>query len=227
MGTHSDQWNDSHERGDNHTFFPREEVVKFLNRFVRKKLSPYKFIDHLQARKEFSYLRGLDYGCGIGRMTVLMEEFGIDSIGVDISETAIALAKQFYPDSKAKFLLSNGTCIPFGDNYFDVVLCEGVLDSMSRNCANTVIHELERVTSSYLFASFIKGSGLDYPKESDGDVTVESQHEYGTIQSYYTMDGIEHLIQKTRFIIKWIELHTSVDLLNNMSSRYHVVFEKL
>ena len=38
-------------------------------------------------------LKGLDYGCGIGRNTVLMEEFNIESKGVDISQEAIEKAK--------------------------------------------------------------------------------------------------------------------------------------
>lgn len=30
-------------------------------------------------------LKGLDYGCGIGRQTLLLKEFGINAYGIDIS----------------------------------------------------------------------------------------------------------------------------------------------
>jgi hypothetical protein len=32
-----EEWDESYNRQENFIFFPKEEVVKFLNRFVRKK----------------------------------------------------------------------------------------------------------------------------------------------------------------------------------------------
>jgi 2-polyprenyl-3-methyl-5-hydroxy-6-metoxy-1,4-benzoquinol methylase len=95
------KWDESYDRNENHTLYPKEEVVKFLNRFVRKKLGDNKFIDILMTDRE--KLRGLDCGCGIGRMTMLLNEFNIDSYGVDISKVAIQKAKELFPVLSNKF----------------------------------------------------------------------------------------------------------------------------
>ena len=37
------KWNESYDRYENYIFYPKEEVVKFLNRFVRKKIGDNNF----------------------------------------------------------------------------------------------------------------------------------------------------------------------------------------
>ncbi len=37
MEPYSKQWEESYARQENFIFYPKEEYVKFLNRFVRKK----------------------------------------------------------------------------------------------------------------------------------------------------------------------------------------------
>ena len=32
------EWEESYERGENNILYPQEEVVRFLNRYIRKKL---------------------------------------------------------------------------------------------------------------------------------------------------------------------------------------------
>ena len=86
------EWEESYGKNDNFMYYPKEEVVKFINRFIRKKTSFTKYIDILQTGEN---LKALDFGCGIGRMTVLLHEFNIDGYGIDISENAISEAKKF------------------------------------------------------------------------------------------------------------------------------------
>ena len=63
-----DEWDASYQRGDNAIFYPKEEIVKFLNRFVRKKTGFNEFVDIFDFSKE---IRGLDYGCGMGRAKLI------------------------------------------------------------------------------------------------------------------------------------------------------------
>ena len=53
-------------------------------------------------------IRGLDYGCGIGRMTMLMHEFKIDSYGVDISKSALQKARELFPNLSENFTEVDG-----------------------------------------------------------------------------------------------------------------------
>ena len=40
-------WEESYKRKENFIFYPQAEVVKFLNRYIRKKISTNQFIDIL------------------------------------------------------------------------------------------------------------------------------------------------------------------------------------
>ncbi|MBN2519141.1 MAG: class I SAM-dependent methyltransferase, partial [Bacteroidales bacterium] len=46
---------------------------------------------HINGRK------ALDFGCGTGRSTRFLQQYGFDCIGVDISENMINKAKEFNP----------------------------------------------------------------------------------------------------------------------------------
>lgn len=52
------QWNESYARGENAIFYPHEEMVRFLNRFIRKRVSQHHFSDVIY--------RGDFYHSGIG-----------------------------------------------------------------------------------------------------------------------------------------------------------------
>jgi ubiquinone/menaquinone biosynthesis C-methylase UbiE len=90
---------------------------------------------HASAMEEFASLAGywqegdkvLDLGCGNGRFYDLVCQPGKDIkyFGVDNSAQLIALAKQQYP--LGQFILGDGLSLPFGDNFFDKVLCVAVL----------------------------------------------------------------------------------------------------
>jgi 2-polyprenyl-6-hydroxyphenyl methylase/3-demethylubiquinone-9 3-methyltransferase len=70
----------------------------------------------------------LDYGCGPG--SVLTGLRGIDikkSCGVDISETAIAYARQSFPAYRWKAIRA-GSPLPFADGSFDVVVSSEVIE---------------------------------------------------------------------------------------------------
>ena len=59
------KWEESYGRLENYIFYHQAEVVKFLNRFVRKRTGVNTFKDILTSGS--GKLRALDFGCGIGR----------------------------------------------------------------------------------------------------------------------------------------------------------------
>lgn len=38
------KWNDSYDRGENNILYPQPEIVKFLNRFIKKKLTTLEIL---------------------------------------------------------------------------------------------------------------------------------------------------------------------------------------
>lgn len=221
-----DSWEKSYSRKENFIFYPKEEVVKFLNRFVKKKGGVDSFQSHLGEEQK---LKALDLGCGIGRQTILFEEFGIEAYGVDISSNALQQAKElahsFGYDLSERLILLREVELPFEDNFFDIAISDSVLDSMAFEYALKYMQELNRTVKKLVYLNLISADATsDY---SAKDIVVEGDHEKGTIQSYYDETRIEKLIFNTDFRIKHLSKITIENLLNGTSgARFHVVLEK-
>ena len=68
----------------------------------------------------------LDVACGIGDWLALLKSRGSDVHGVDLSDRAIEICKQRFPDGD--FRVSPAERLPFGDGVFDLVSCLGSLE---------------------------------------------------------------------------------------------------
>lgn len=223
------KWEESYSRQENFMFYPKEEYVKFLNRFIRKRIGINKFVDVL----DFSNgVKALDFGCGIGRLTCLMKEFGIEAYGVDISNIAIKQAIELseylgFEDMKSKFHIIDGISIPFTENYFDITISEGVFDSMSFELAKQNMKEINRVTAKLAFISLISGDDSQHYREYRGEDIVKSEHEKGTIQSFFNAEKIRELIKDTNFKMKWCRLISEESIIDRYKyGRYYIVLEK-
>lgn len=227
-----EQWNASYTRGDNLALYPKEEVVKFLNRHVRKRTGPDTFRDVLPPRAGEQNLRGLDFGCGVGRMTVLLEEFGITAWGVDISDASLRVAHRLcdqsgFPKLKGRLLQVDGFTLPFEDGFFDLAIAAGVLDSMPFEAAQRAARELDRVTDRLLYVDLISGDNDRFHREYDGEEIVTHDVERGTVQSYFNWAKIGALFEPTRFRVRTARLITEQSVTDRFRySRYHVVLEK-
>lgn len=164
-----------------------------------------------------------------------MHEFQIQGYGIDISENAILQAKELLVSlgfDASRVLHYDGKRIPFEDDFFDFCISEGVLDSMPFELAKHCLKEIERVSQKYFYLSLIGQESaqlFNQIKEKDfkGEIIVQEQHEFGTIQSFFDLQKIQNLIEGTRFRIIWIEHIKHHNLLTQEEhSRYHLVLEK-
>ena len=113
------------------------------------------------------------------------------------------------------------------DSYFDISICESVIDSMHYNVAVKVIKELERVTDKLTFISFISGDDWEHYPEYSGEEIVQMEHEKDTIQSWYNWKKINDLISNTSFKIKFARLVTQESFIDRYKyGRYNVVLGK-
>jgi SAM-dependent methyltransferase len=91
----------------------------------------------------------LDIGCGTGFYTDLFRQIGYNSVGIDISQTAIEKARSKYPDSN--FGVADALNLPYDKEYFDVIFMFGcsVVNTDNLNKIDEVIkYLLEYVTDT-------------------------------------------------------------------------------
>jgi len=226
-GFRSSEWNESYKRGENYIFYPKEEVVKFLNRFVRKKVNLREYKDLIKLPKN---PRGLDLGCGIGVQSVLLSEFGFNTVGVDISDMAIKKAeeiKSFKNISNLEFKVLNKISLDFPKNYFDIAISDSVLDSMEFSFAREYMIQLDKVVSKIVYLNIISNESNETKLAED--VIVKTSHELNTIQSYYDYNRILELISDTDFKIIYLnksyKKNIESDIIDDI--RYNIVLSKL
>lgn len=101
----------------------------------------------------------LDYGCGAGYSTMLLDSWGYNVVGVDISTHMINSAKKKYPGLDFHHMKINE--LPFLDNSFDVVVSIFVLfDIPSLKLIETYASEAKRVLKEN--GIFIGITGSEY-----------------------------------------------------------------
>ncbi|MCG3137374.1 MAG: hypothetical protein HJJLKODD_01218 [Phycisphaerae bacterium] len=236
MSTYKDQWEESYQRGDNHMFYPKEEVVKFMNRYVRKRIGINQFKEVLLPPQEAgTLLRGMDYGCGIGRMAILMQEFGLEAYGTDISEKSITLARQLaehhgYPQMRERLTVGRGESIDYPDEFFDVIISEGVLDCMPHTTARKITGEISRVCKRLAYFSVDCGDNSEHYREYAGEEFFQNRNHTspGTMHNYYNWAKVQELLAGTRLNIRSAHMLIEQSVTSRfLHSRYYVIADKI
>lgn len=229
MELKTDEWNESYKRGDNFVFYPHEDIIRFISKYIKKRIGYNSYVNI----KEYTTIQKvLDFGCGIGRHVKLLDEFCLDAYGFDLSDEAIQTAKHLFMEQKLnhlidKVIVANITDLPYKNDNFDFMLSHGVLDSMPFNIAKLGLKELHRCLKKDGYMYFDLISSEDSSFDGTYNKLVSNSHELGTIQSYYDMTGISSLINDL-FVIEEIILNNKINInTNDTISRYHIVVKKV
>lgn len=228
-GLRREQWDKSYARCENHVFYPKQECVKFLNRYVRRKLGPGRYQDLLDFG---GVVRGLDLGCGLGGQVVLLDDFGLEAHGLDISAEAAARAREHVralgrPELAERIAAYDGLTLPFADGFFQVALCERVLDSMPFALARRLMAELDRVCTRYVHLTLVSGEHHPQGPDYDGEEEVDIAYERGTVQSYFSPAKLERLISGTGLSIIFARKITEESLAGEYRiAEFVIVLEK-
>lgn len=224
-----DAWEESYGRSENHVFYPSNEVVRFVARFLRRRVGLDKIVDVVDGAKG---AKVLDLGCGIGRNLVFGTEMGLEMYGSDLSETAVAIARtwlsrQIGTAADDRVVAVDGIRVPWADGFFDHAISESVLDSMPFETARTVTTEIARLVRSggYFYLDLISGDQTGKDADFDGEEIVTTRHEQDTIQSYFNRTKIDRLLG-AEFEIVSCALH-SIDDGKFRHGRWHVVARRV
>ena len=90
MKDFTNEWNSSYSKKDNFLFYPDDNIVRFISKYIKKKVG---FDEFVNSREFENTPKVLDFGCGIGRHVKLINDFKLDAYGFDLSKEAIKTAK--------------------------------------------------------------------------------------------------------------------------------------
>jgi len=135
--------------------------------------------------------RILDLGCATGWMTKMLSEIG-PAEGVDLSETAIAIAKSRFPG--IQYRAGDLYEISLASEPVDVVVCQEVIPHVSDQVL--LIRRIADVIKpgGYLIITAANKFVMDRVKDSDGLVGVGDEDPEDHIKKWLDMKGLKRLI---------------------------------
>ncbi len=164
-----------------------------------RELDDYRFekLDYLPRLVDFNGWRGrrvLEIGCGVGTDLARFARGGAEVTGVDISETALDLARQNFAASglKGDLRLEDGTRLPLDSESFDLVYCHGVLQYSADPAG--IVTEAHRVLApdgEAVFMVYNRRSWLSWMSRNLG---VGLEHGDAPVFQLYTINDIEKLL---------------------------------
>lgn len=231
MNNNKADWDKSYEKRDNFVFYPHEEVIRFVSKFIRKRIGLGEFQDIVHGKHG---VRVLDLGCGIGRHVVYCHEMGLEAYGVDLSDAAVEVARKWaiqkqLPDPEERIRQGDVRHLPWDDNFFDYAVSHGVLDSMPFEIAKAACIELARVmpVGGLFYCDLISGDDSRHAREFSGEEVVTTAHEQGTIQLYFNLGKILSMVDGVFEIDECNLIRRENVLQGGYTSRYHLVLRKI
>lgn len=231
MTNYKPEWEASYKNRDNFVFFPHEEIIRFTSKYIRKRTGLLEFTDIYTASTK---PRLLDLGCGIGRHVIYGHQMGLDTYGIDLSDTAIHVAiewaaKEGISDPEIRIKQGSTHNLPWESSFFDFVVSPAVLDSMRFEDAVKTMEEVNRVLKKdgFFYCDLISGDDSLHAREFAGEEEVETLQENGTIQSYFNYGKIEKLVGKHFDIIECNLIRNENINTGHYHSRYHIVLKNV
>lgn len=219
-------WDASYERGENHLFWPAEELVRFLSQRVRRRTLEGWF-DRIPFEPP---PRALDLGCGIGRHVALLDEIGCEAWGLDHSEQAISQGKSWFSGQQGKAHLArrlvpgDARRMPWSDGHFHLIVSHGVLDSMPLQIAVSAVAECHRLLApgGLMYLDLVSGDDGSHGREFSGEVRVPSGHEAGTTQLYFNWSSIEQILTARFEVLDALHVVRANILRPGAAARWHL-----
>jgi ubiquinone/menaquinone biosynthesis C-methylase UbiE len=165
-------------------------------------LDDYRFdkLHYLPALVDFNGYAGkqlLEVGCGIGTDLVRFARGGALVTGVDLSQTAIDLARRNFEEhgvTAANLEVANAEALPFADNTFDVVYGHGVIQYTADPAA--LLSECHRVLKPGGQAIFMVYNRISWLNGLSKLMKVDLEHEDAPVLRKFTIAEFQQLLAR-------------------------------
>ena len=149
----------------------------------------------------------LDLGCGLGRWSVTLARTGFQVKAVDISSEAIKKVQTWAKkeDLSIETQVVAGQELDSGNNSFDVIICNSVLDHMPLSEAQKVMLSLERILKPGGIA-YISFDGLEKEDQKEYVLLKDETRRYvsgkrkGMLWRFYSDEEIKGLCKKMKML---------------------------
>lgn len=163
-------------------------------------LDAYRFekLHYLPTLVDFDAYRGknlLEVGCGIGTDLLRFARGGAIVTAVDLSTTAIALARknfELHGLLAADLRVADGESLPYGDESFDVVYGHGVIQYTSD--ARRLIRECHRVLGRDGEAIFMVYNRISWLNALSKVMRVDLEHEDAPVLKKFSIGEFRDLL---------------------------------
>ena len=167
-------------------------------------LDGYRFdkLHYLPRLVDFSGYRGqtlLEVGCGIGTDLVRFARGGALVTGVDLSTTAIDLARRnfaLHGLTPQDLRVGNGEALPFPDASFDIVYGHGVVQYTAN--APALVRECHRVLTPGGTAIFMVYNRVSWLNAMSKLMKVQLEHEDAPVLNKYSIAEFRQLLAPFR-----------------------------
>ena len=165
-------------------------------------LDDYRFdkLHYLPVLVDFSGYAGkqlLEVGCGIGTDLVRFARGGALVTGVDLSQTAIDLARRNFDEhgvAAANLEVANAEALPFADNTFDVVYGHGVIQYTAH--PDRLIAECHRVLRPGGAGIFMVYNRISWLNGLSKLMKVDLEHEDAPVLRKFTIAEFQQLLAR-------------------------------
>lgn len=163
-------------------------------------LDEYRFdkLRYLPELVDFAGYRGkrlLEVGCGIGTDLVRFAAGGAKAVGVDLSTTALELARKNAEVSgvEAELRLANGEALPFEDASFDLVYAHGVLQYTAN--PRRMVAECHRVLAPGGEAIFMVYNRISWLNALSKLMKVPLEHEDAPVLRKFSIGELREMLR--------------------------------
>ena len=197
------EWDESYQKYDNTLFYPKEDVIRFINKYFKRINTVDDFNNPDNKNKKI-----LDLGSGSGRHLIYLYENNFIPFGVELSDIACKQALDLINYKKYVIPTENiknesAHQLSFSSNFFDACIAVSTLDSMTFENAMKVMEELKRVmkNDSLILLDLIAESSIRKGViTSSLDQIVNESHEKGTVQSYFNKSKTDLLVSDFKIL---------------------------
>jgi len=132
----------------------------------------------------------LDVGCGAGRHCNFFNSIGAFSVGLDVSEKMVSLARK----NGIYALVGDGFHIPFKEESFDaVLLTNNIVGNYPLQEGRKLVREAIRVAKNYVFVELKLGTGREVVFEKAG---------YKGLSRYWSREDMMEFLNKFKLKFK-------------------------